>query len=149
MTDRLDAICVLTLKIYDARRTSPHHDSLTSLNIKQLSFRIISTLSRLKFHALRHFPWEENNEDNEVISKLDFFNSKIYINAKKVYVEGRPHCPVQNNWNGILTLTLTFYKERNKTTLKKIRSAVLKENSAPWIHHNESDMLILTSFFFW
>ena len=73
---------------------------------------------------------EEIMEDNEAISKLDFFNSKIYINAKKVYVEGRPYCPVQNNWNGILTLTLTFYKERNTTTLKKIRSAVLKDNNS-------------------
>ena len=102
-------------------------------------------MSRIKFYASRHFPWKENNEDNEAISKLDFFNSKIYINAKKVYVEGRPYCPVQNNWNGILTLTLTFYKERNKTTLKKIQNAVLKDNLLQWIHNNE--ILTLTSGF--
>ena len=29
-------------------------------------------------------------EDNEAISKLDFFNSKIYINAKKVILKGDP-----------------------------------------------------------
>ena len=33
---------------------------------------------------------EEIMEDNEAISKLDFFNSKIYINAKKVILKGDP-----------------------------------------------------------
>ena len=74
----------------------------------------------MKFYALRHFPWKENNEDNEAIPKLDFFNSKIYINAKKVMLKGDPtDCPVQNNWNGIQTLTLTFYKEPKHNNSKE------------------------------
>ena len=57
-----------------------------------------------------------------------FSTVKFTLMQRKLCLKGDPTAQSENNWNCILTLTLTFYQEGNTTTLKKIRNAVLKDN---------------------